>query len=111
MPALFSDEVILVTDLRKNLSACLEKARSGQPITIMQGNKADVALVRRDTLAEAYRQLEEIQTLRDTLEGLIETYDILNDPEMMEKIRRGMEDVAANRYVTIEEAKAELRLS
>ncbi len=111
MPVLFSDEVILVTDLRKNLSACLEKARDGQPITIMQGNKADVALVRRDTLAEAYRQLEEIQTLRDTLEGLIETYDILNDPEMMDKIRRSEEDIVADRYVTLKELKAELDIS
>ena len=111
MPALFSDEVILVTDLRKNLSACLEKARAGLPITIMQGNKADVALVRRDTLAEAYRQLEEIQTLRDTLEGLIETYDILNDPEMMDKIRRSEEDIVADRYVTLKELKAELDIS
>lgn len=111
MPALFSDEVILVTDLRKNLSACLEKVRNGQPITIMQGNKADVALVRRDTLAEAYRQLEEIQTLRDTLEGLIETYDILNDPEMMDKIRRSEEDIVADRYVTLKELKAELDIS
>ena len=111
MPALFSDEVILVTDLSKNLSACLEKARAGQPITIMQGNKADVALVRRDTLAEAYRQLEEIQTLRDTLEGLIETYDILNDPEMMDKIRRSEEDIVADRYVTLKELKAELDIS
>jgi antitoxin (DNA-binding transcriptional repressor) of toxin-antitoxin stability system len=111
MPALFSDEVILVTDLRKNLSACLEKARDGLPITIMQGNKADVALVRRDTLAEAYRQLEEIQTLRDTLEGLIETYEILNDPEMMDKIRRGEEAIVADRYVTLKELKAELGIS
>ena len=111
MPALFSDEVILVTDLRKNLSACLKKVRDGQPITIMQGNKADVALVRRDTLAEAYRQLEEIQTLRDTLEGLIETYDILNDPEMMDKIRRSEEDIVADRYVTLKELKAELDIS
>lgn len=110
MTALFSDEVVLVTDLRKNLSAYLKKARAGQPITIMQGNQADVALVRRDTLAQVYRQLEEVRTLRDMLESLIETYEILNDPEMMDKIRRSMEDVAANRHVTIEEAKSELGL-
>ena len=62
-------------------------------------------------LAEAYRQLEEIQTLRDTLEGLIETYDILNDPEMMDKIRRSEEDIVADRYVTLKELKAELDIS
>ena len=111
MPTLFSDEVVLITDLRKNLSAYLEKARSGQPITVMQGKNADVALVRRDTLAEAYRQREEIQSLRDALESLIETYEILNDPEMMDKIRRSEEDIAAGRYVTLEELKAELGMS
>ncbi len=110
MPALFSDEVVLVTDLRKNLSAYLEKARSGQPITIMQGNKADIALVRRDSLAEAYRQMEENQALQDKLEGLIETYEILDDPEMMDKIRRSEEDIVAGRYITLDELKAELGL-
>ena len=107
---LFADEVVLVTDLRKNLSAYLEKARRGQPITIVQGNQADVALVNRNDLSAALREADRARRLADQLEGLIETAEILGDDELMDKIRRGMEDVENNRYVTIEEAKAQLGL-
>jgi prevent-host-death family protein len=105
--ALFSDEIVLVTDLRKNLSAYLEKVRAGQPITIMQGSQADVALVRRDALAQVYH---EVEALREALESLIETYEILGDAEMMDKIQRSEQDIASGRYITLEELKAELGL-
>jgi prevent-host-death family protein len=107
---LFADEVVLVTDLRKNLSAYLEKARRGQPITIVQGNQADVALVNRNDLSAALREADRARRLADQLESLIETAEIMADDEMMDKIRRSMEDVENNRYVTIEEAKAQLGL-
>ncbi len=102
---LFADEVVLVTDLRKNLSAYLEKARRGQPITIVQGNQANVALVNRDDLAAALHEADRARRLADQLESLIETAEIMADDEMMDKIRRSMEDVENNRYVTIEEAR------
>jgi prevent-host-death family protein len=107
---LFADEVVLVTELRRNLSAYLEKARRGQPITIVQGNQADVALVSRADLAAALREADRARRLADHLESIIETAEILADDEMMDKIRRGMEDVKNNRYVTVEEAKAQLGL-
>ena len=107
---LFADEVVLVTDLRKNLSAYLEKARRGQPITIVQGNRADVALISRAELAAALREADRARRLADYLDSLIETAEILADDEMMDKIRRSMEDVENDRYVTIEEAKAQLGL-
>jgi len=107
---LFADEVVLVTELRKNLSAYLEKARRGQPITIVQGNRADVALINRADLAAALREADRARRLADYLDSLIETAEILADDEMMDKIRRSMEDVEHNRYVTIEEAKAQLGL-
>ena len=51
----FSDEVVSVTKLRKEMTAMLEKVRSGVPVTIMQGDTADVAIVRR----RDYSKLEE----------------------------------------------------
>lgn len=37
-------------------------------------------------------------------EGLQETIDILADPAMVEGIRKGLDDVAAGRVVSVEEA-------
>lgn len=108
---LFADEVVLVTDLRKNLSAYLEKVRRGQPITIVQGDRADVALVSRADLATALREAEQARRLADQLESIIETAAVLADGELMDKIRRSEEDVAAGRYVTLNELKAELNLN
>jgi prevent-host-death family protein len=107
----FSDEIVQVSDLRKNLSAYLEKVRQGHPISIMQGNKADITLVRREDLASVHQQLEQARRLIAELDSLVETYEIMADEELMEKIRRSMEDVEQNRYVTVEEAKAQLGLS
>jgi len=108
---LFADEVVLVTDLRKNLSAYLEKVRSGHPITIVQGNRADVALVSRADLAAALREAEHARRLSDQIESFIETAEILADREMLDKIRGSEEDVVAERYLTLNELKAEFGLN
>ena len=105
---LFADEVVLVTDLRKNLSAYLDKARRGQPITIVQGNQADVALVSRADLAAVLREADRARRLAEQLESIIETAEIMADEEMMEKIRQSEEDITAGRYITLNELKAEL---
>jgi antitoxin (DNA-binding transcriptional repressor) of toxin-antitoxin stability system len=106
----FSDEIVQVSDLRKNLSAYLEKVRQGHSISIMQGDKADIALVRREDLAEVYQQLERARALIAELDSLVETYEIMTDEEMMEKIRLSEEDIAQDRYITLDELKAELGL-
>ncbi len=108
MKTIFSDEVVQVSDLHKNLSAYLEKVRNGQPVSIEQDNRADVTLIRRDTLRQVYSQLREAKELIDRLEGLLETQEILADDEMMDKIRRSEEDIAQGRGVTLEELKTEL---
>ena len=57
MSTLFSDQVVLITELRKNLASYLDQARSGRPISIVQGNRADVALIRRDALADILKRI------------------------------------------------------
>ncbi len=108
MKTIFSDEVVQVTDLQKNLSAYLEKVRNGQPVSIIQDNKADVILIRQDTLRQLYSQLQEARELLARVEGWLETHEILADDEMMDKIRRSEEDIAQGRGITLEELKAEL---
>ena len=105
---LFADEVVLVTDLRKNLSTYLDKVRRGQPITIVQGNRADVALVSRADLAAVLREADRAHRLAEQLESIIETAEIMADEETMDKIRQSEEDITAGRYVTLNELKAEL---
>jgi len=108
MNTLFSDQVVLVTDLRKNLASYLDQARRGRPISIVQGNQADVALIRRDTLADILNQLETARQLVVELEAQVETYEILADADLLDKIRRSEEDVAQDRFVTLDELQAEL---
>lgn len=108
MSTLFSDQVVLITELRKNLASYLDQARSGHPISIVQGNQADVALVRRDTLADILDQLEKARQLVAELEAQIETYEILADADLLNKIRRSEDDITQDRFVTLDELQAEL---
>lgn len=41
-------------------------------------------------------------------EGLLETMEILADAELMQMIRRGMEDIEAGRTLTVEQARKRL---
>ena len=107
MNTLFSDQVVLVTELRKNLSSYLEQVRSGRPISIVQGNQADVALIRRDTLADILNQLEMARRLIAELEAQVETYEILADAELLDKVRRSEEDIAQERFVILDELQSE----
>ncbi len=100
MNSAFTDEIVLISDLRKNLSHYLDKARAGTPISIMQGNRADVVLVSR---AEMARLLKRI----DQFESWVETYEILTNPDAMDDIRRSADDIAAGRYVTLDQLEAE----
>ena len=43
-------------------------------------------------------------------EGLLETIEILADQELMENIKRGMEEIKSGKTYTIEESRKRLRL-
>lgn len=88
----------------------LSRARRGSVVSVPGNGRTEVVLVRRDRLDKMTRDLKSLRARAADLSSLIETYEILNDPQMMDKIRRSMEDVAAGRGVTIEEAKATLGL-
>lgn len=44
----------------------------------------------------------------DSFESLVETLEIMGDADMMDALRRGIEDVQAGNLVPIEQVKAEL---
>ena len=51
-----------------------------------------------------------IMISEDEYESLVETLDIMSDPQMMEAIREGEADIAAGRTVSWEQVKRELNL-
>lgn len=52
----------------------------------------------RKLILETRKKLEEIIRL---MEELLETVEILSDPDMMEDIRKGLEDVKAGRVIPL----------
>jgi len=52
METMFSDEVVLATDLKRNQRYWFDRARKTGGVTIMQGKLADLALVPRQMIAE-----------------------------------------------------------
>ena len=52
----------------------------------------------RRLILEAKQKLEEVTRL---MEELLETVEILSDPEMMESIRKGLEDMKAGRVTEL----------
>ncbi|MBC8448275.1 MAG: type II toxin-antitoxin system Phd/YefM family antitoxin [Chloroflexi bacterium] len=110
MGTLFADQIVSVTELRRNLPAYLDTVRSGRPLSIMQGNRADVAIVRREDMVRAFEEAEEAKKLVAELESWIETYEILADEAFMAGIQGSEEDIAQGRCITLEGLKAELGL-
>ena len=57
----FSDDIVSVTNLRKDLPAMLTRVRNGVPVTIMQGDQADLVIVKRADLAAMAGEAEALR--------------------------------------------------
>ena len=88
----------------------LSRVRHGSVVAVPGNGQGEVVLMRRDRWDKATRDLKTLRARVADLSLLIETYEILSDPQMMDKIRRSMDDVAAGCGVTIQEAKTSLGL-
>lgn len=108
MNTIFSDQVVLVTELRKNLASYLEQARQGRPISIMQRNQTDIALIRRDAITDILGQLEKARQFIAELEAQVETYEILADADMLDKISCSEKDIVQDRFVTLDELQIDM---
>jgi len=64
----------------------------------------------RESYNELLRRLAESYSKEDK-EGLIETIEILSDPETMRDIARGLEDYKKGKFKTLEEVEEKLDLS
>ncbi|MDR5703868.1 MAG: type II toxin-antitoxin system Phd/YefM family antitoxin [Armatimonadota bacterium] len=94
------DKIVQVSEFKKRPAKFLEEVRSGTPITITQGKRADCILVSRDTWARLLARLEE-------LEAEVETLELLIDPKVRGRLAAGLPE----RGVTLEEARKLLEAS
>ena len=101
MRASFADDIVSVTNLRKDLPAMLDRVRSGVPITIMQGDRADLAIVRRTDLAARDAETEALRDQLANLAGELETLEILADQSLLDSIQTGLDDLRAGRVVAL----------
>lgn len=100
MNSLIADTIVSLADFRKNLATYFNRVRRGQPVSVVESKKADIIIIKRDEIARLLRRIEE-------LEVLVETYELLSDSRAMDEIRRSEEDIAAGRFVTLEELELE----
>jgi prevent-host-death family protein len=84
---------LTITEARKKLMKLPEEAERNEIIAITRRNKEIMALMSW----ELY-------------EGLLETIEILGDPELMKDLKKGIEQVRSGKTHTIEQARKRLRL-
>ena len=84
---------LTITEARNKLMKLPEEAERNEIIAITRRNKEIMALMSW----ELY-------------EGLLETIEILGDPELMKDLKKGMEQVRSGKIHTIEQARKRLRL-
>ncbi len=83
---------VTADEVQRNLPELIKKVKKlEKPIYITGEGKTEAVLMSEDEY-----------------EGLIATLETLSDPELMEQIRQGDEDIKAGRVVSLEEVIAEL---
>ena len=84
---------IPITEARNKFMKLLDQAAKDQILAVTRRNKEVMAVMSW----ELY-------------EGLLETLEILSDPDLMNRLRKGIEDVKAGRTHTLSEAHERLGL-
>ena len=97
----FSDDIVSVTNLRKDLPSMLERVRGGVPITIMQGDRADLAIVKRADLAARDAETKALRDQLAALAGELETLEILADRSLLDSIQDGLDDLRMGRVIAL----------
>ncbi len=84
---------LTITEARNKFMKLPDEAANNQIIAITRRNK--------EVMAVMSWQL---------YEGLLETIEILADPELMKNLKKGIEEIKSGKTHTIEEARKRLRL-
>ena len=103
----FSDDIVSVTNLRKDLPAMLTRVRNGVPVTIMQGDQADLVIVKRVDLAAMASEAEALRARIADLSSEIETLEILRDPRLLASVQAGLSAMRDGRVIALEDLRDE----
>lgn len=99
----FSDDIVSVTNLRRDLPAMLTRVRNGVPVTIMQGDQADLVIVKRADLAAMAGEAEALRARIADLSSEIETLEILSDPRLLASVQAGLGARRDGRVVALDD--------
>ncbi len=108
MADIVTDQILSISEAQREITQLPEQFEQGlETATITRYGKPVMTIVP----AETYKKMREtIDALQEELDGLLETIEILQDEEMMEALRRGIQDIEAGRVTPWEEVKKELGL-
>lgn len=81
----------------------LTRVRNGVPVTIMQGDQADLVIVKRADLAEMASEAESLRARIDDLSSEIETLEILGDPRLLASVQAGLGAMRDGRVVALDD--------
>ena len=84
---------LTITEARKGFMKLADKTKGNQVIAVTKRNKEVMAVMSWDLY-----------------EGLLETMEILADPELMGDIKRGMDEIKSGKTYSIEESRRRLGL-
>ena len=99
----FSDDIVSVTNLRRDLPSMLTRVRNGVPVTIMQGDQADLVIVKRADLAAMAGEAEALRARVADLSREIETLEILSDPQLLASIQAGRGAMHDGRVIALDD--------
>ena len=103
----FSDDIVSVTNLRKDLPTMLTRVRNGVPVTIMQGDQADLVIVKRADLAAMASEAEALRARIADLSSEVETLEVLSDPQLLASVEAGHGDMRDGRVIALDDLAAE----
>ena len=86
-------EEIPITEARKRFMKLPDEAARDQVLAVTRRNKAVMAVM-----------------TWDLYEGLLETIEVLSDPDLMDDLKKGLDDVRTGRVYSIEDAYERLGL-
>ncbi|MGH2496225.1 MAG: type II toxin-antitoxin system Phd/YefM family antitoxin [Ktedonobacteraceae bacterium] len=91
-----------VTKLREELMHLPELLNKSEQVTVTNRGQPVATIVAFDFITKLYRQIEE---MRQEMQAMQETIEILQDAELMESIREGMKALQNGDTVSLEEAR------
>ena len=81
----------------------LSRVRNGVPVTIMQGDQADLVIVKRADLAAMAGEAEALRARIADLSSEIETLEILSDPRLLASVQAGLGALHDGRVIALDD--------